>query len=312
MLTVDRLLAIVGPTAVGKTRLAIDLALRLGTEIISGDSMQVYRGLDVGTAKPGADERRGVPHHLIDILDPREEFSVADFQARAAALVAALNTRGLIPILAGGTGLYVRALLEDYRFNAVPGSETVRRRLAALAASRGNAYLHDLLRAADPETAARLHPNDTRRIVRALESQELGGETVSRTRNAAPVYDALVIGLTMDRGKLYERINARVDAMVAAGLVAEVAGLLAAGVPPEAQSLQAIGYKEIAAHLAGRADLATAVAAVKQATRNFAKRQFTWLRRMPYIEWVDVDNFAEYDTMLAYIYSRVAGKFRRG
>lgn len=308
----DRLLAIVGPTAVGKTCLAIDLALRLGSEIISGDALQVYRGLDIGTAKPDAAERRGVPHHLIDILDPREEFSVADFQARATAIIAGINARGAIPILAGGTGLYVRSLLEGYRFNAAPGDEAVRRRYAALAERHGSAYLHGLLQAADPETAARLHPNDTRRIVRALESRELSGEKVSCERNAAPVYDCLAIGLTMKREKLYDRINRRVDAMVAAGLADEVAGLLAAGVPPEALSLQAIGYKEIVAHLQGSTDLAAAVAGIKQATRNFAKRQFTWFRRMPYIDWVDVDNFAEYDTMLAYIYSKVAGKFLRG
>jgi len=311
-MTVDRLIAIVGPTAVGKTRLAIDLALRLSGEIISGDAFQVYRGLDIGTAKPDAAERRGVPHHLIDILDPREEFSVVDFQARAAAIVAAVNARGAIPILAGGTGLYVRALLEGYRFNASPGDENVRRRYTALAEQHGSAYIHGLLQAADPETAARLHPNDTRRIVRALESRELSGEQVSRERNAAPVYDSLVIGLTMDRGKLYDRINSRVNDMLAAGLLDEVAGLLASGVPPDAQSLQAIGYKELVAHLAGRVDLATAVAAIKQATRNFAKRQYTWFRRMAYIQWVDVEKFAEYDAMLAYIYSKAAGKFLRG
>lgn len=308
----DRLIAIVGPTAAGKTKLAIDLALRLDSEIISGDSMQVYRGLDIGTAKPDAAERRGVPHHLIDILDPREEFSVADFQARAAALVAALNDGGRIPILAGGTGLYVRALLEGYRFNAAPGDETVRRRYAALAERHGSAYLHSLLQTADPEAAARLHPHDTRRIVRALESRELSGETVSQAKEAHEVYDSLVIGLTMAREKLYERINQRVDAMVAAGLVAEVDGLLTAGIPPDAKSLQAIGYKELVAHLRGRTDLETAVAGIKQATRNFAKRQYTWFKRMPYIEWVDVDNFTGYDAMLAYIYSKVAGKFRCG
>jgi tRNA dimethylallyltransferase len=312
VLTVDRLITIVGPTAVGKTRLAIDLALRLDTEIISGDALQVYRGLDIGTAKPTAAERRGVIHHLIDIVGPQEEFSVADFQARAATLVAAVNARGRIPILAGGTGLYVRSLLEDYRFNAAPGSEAIRRRLAELAERHGGEYLHSRLRAADPETAARLHPNDTRRIIRALESRELSGETVSRARNDAPVYDSLVIGLTMDREKLYERINRRVDDMVAAGLVAEVAGLLAAGVAPSARSLQAIGYKELVDHLHGGRELAAAVADIKQATRNFAKRQFTWFKRMPYIHWVDVDKFPEYDTILAYIYSLVAGKFPSG
>lgn len=308
----DCLIAVVGPTAVGKTSLAIDLALRLGSEIISGDALQVYRGLDIGTAKPDTTERRGIPHHLIDILDPQEEFSVADFQARAAALIAVLNARGAIPILAGGTGLYVRSLLEGYSFNAIPGDDAIRRRYATLAEQHGSGYLHSLLQAADPETAARLHPNDTRRIVRALESRELGDQPVSRERHDAPVYDSLVIGLTMDRAKLYDRINRRVDAMIAAGLVNEVAGLLAAGVPLSARSLQAIGYKEIAAHLAGETDLATAVASVKQATRNFAKRQYTWFRRMPYIHWVDVDNFKEYDTMLAYIYSMAAGKFLRG
>lgn len=312
MLTVDRLIAIVGPTAVGKTRLAIDLALKLDTEIISGDALQVYRGLDIGTAKPDAAERRGVTHHLIDILGPCEEFSVADFKTRAAALVAAINARGRIPILAGGTGLYVRSLLEDYRFNAAPGSEEIRRRLAGLAERHGSAHLHSLLQATDPETAARLHPNDTRRVIRALESIEQSGEKVSRARNDAPVYDSLVIGLTTDRGRLYERINRRVDDMIAAGLVAEVATLLAAGVPPTARSLQAIGYKELVDHLTGGADLAAAVENIKQATRNFAKRQYTWFRRMPYIHWVDVDKFAEYDTMLAYIYSLAAGKFLRG
>lgn len=312
MLNLDRLIAIVGPTAVGKTRLAIDLALRLNTEIISGDALQVYRGLDIGTAKPDAAERRGVTHHLIDILDPCEEFSVADFKPRAAALIAAINARGHIPILAGGTGLYVRSLLEDYRFNTAPGSEEIRRRLTALAESYGPAHLHGLLQAADPETAARLHPNDTRRVIRALESFEQSGEQVSRARNDTMVYDSLVIGLTMDRGKLYERINRRVDDMVAAGLVTEVAGLLKAGVPPTARSLQAIGYKELVDHLSSGADLASAVDSIKQATRNFAKRQFTWFRRMPYIHWVDIDKFAEYDTILAYIYSLAAGKFLRG
>lgn len=308
----DRLIAVIGPTAVGKTRLAIDLALRLGTEIISGDSALVYRGLDIGTAKPDAAERRGVPHHLIDILGPAEEFSVADFQRRAAALIAAINSRGRIPILAGGTGLYVQALLEGYDFSPAPGSDAVRRRLASIAAEHGSAHIHALLAAADPAAAARLHPNDERRIIRALEVRELSGTTVSQARQSAPVYDALVIGLTMTRDKLYARIDQRVDTMLAADLADEVAGLLAAGVPPAAQSLQAIGYKEMVAHLTGGTDLTAAAARIKQATRNFAKRQFTWFRRMPYIEWVDVDNFAEYDKMLAYIYSRAAGKFSPG
>jgi tRNA dimethylallyltransferase len=305
----ERLLAIVGPTAAGKTRLAVDLAKKLNGEIISGDSMQVYRGLDIGTAKADAEERQGIPHYLIDILDPQEEFSVVDFRARAASLITEIAGRGHLPILAGGTGLYVKALVEGYDFSAAPGSEAVRQRLEALAESHGNAYLHSLLAEVSPSTAARLHVGDRRRIIRALEVHELEGEEVSRSKAQDLVYETLVIGLNMNRPALYERINARVDTMVTAGLAEEVASLLAAGVSPDAQSLQAIGYKQFVAYVRGECDLATATAAVKQATRNFAKRQLTWFRKMPYIDWINIDDFADYTKMLAYIYSKAAGKF---
>lgn len=305
----ERLIAIVGPTAVGKTRLAIDLAKKLGGEIISGDSMQVYRGLDIGTAKPDAEERQGIPHHLIDILDPWEEFSVVDFRARAGALITDINSRGHLPILAGGTGLYVKALLEGYDFNASPGSEAVRERLTSLAELHGNAYLHNLLVQVAPATAARLNVGDRRRIIRALEVYELGGEEVSQSKAPDLVYETLVIGLNMERTALYDRINARVDAMVAAGLVEEVAKLLASGIPPTAKCLQAIGYKEFVDYLQGECDLSAAAEAVKKATRNFAKRQLTWFRKMPYIDWINTSDFADYAKMLAYIYREAAGKF---
>jgi tRNA dimethylallyltransferase len=307
----ERVIAVIGPTAVGKTQLSIDLGLKLNTEIISGDSMLVYRGMDIGSAKPTAAERQGLVHHLIDILEPSAEYNVVDFQSQAAGLITAINANGKIPILAGGTGLYVKALLEGYQFNKATGNDELRSSLTALAEREGSEYLHARLAEAAPETAARLHPHDLRRVIRALEVHQLSGETISRQK--APtgelVYDAVVIGLTMDRQKLYQRINQRVDAMVAQGLVDEVTRLLAEGVSPAAQAMQGIGYKEIAAYCRGESDLPAAIDKTKQATRNFAKRQLTWFRKMPYIKWVDIDEFASPEKMLGYIYSHVAGKF---
>lgn len=307
----ERVIVILGPTAVGKTKLSIDLAKKFNTQIISGDSMLVYRGLDVGTAKPSLAERDGVVHHLIDILEPDAEFNVVDFRNYAQKLITQINNTGNIPILAGGTGLYVRALLEGYRFNQTPGDEVLRLKLTNLAVEQGNEYLHTLLAKVQPDTAARLHPNDLRRIIRALEVFYVSGETVSQDKTAPTelLYDAAVIGLTMDRARLYERINRRVDIMVEQGLVAEVARLLQQGVLPGCQAMRGIGYKETIEHLREEKELSTAVEQVKQATRNFAKRQLTFYRRMSYITWFDVDNFGNYNNLLEAIYKHVAGKF---
>lgn len=311
----ERLIAVIGPTAVGKTQLSIELAQALRTEVISGDSMLVYQGLDVGTAKPSVEERADIVHHLIDILPPTAEYSVADFQVQARELIAALNSQSKIPILAGGTGLYVKALVENYQFSTIASNETLRNYYAGLADQYGNEHLHMLLRRVAPEVAARLHPNDRRRIIRALEIHELSGTTQTALpalpggRVPTLVYDAAIIGLTMERPLLYERINRRVDIMVANGLVEEVAALLAAGVPTDAQSMQGIGYKEIVSYLQGEIDLPTAIDKLKQATRHFAKRQLTWFRKMPYIEWVDVTAFASHEEFLGYIYNHIAGKF---
>ncbi|SCM80368.1 tRNA dimethylallyltransferase [uncultured Sporomusa sp.] len=307
----ERLIVIIGPTAVGKTKLSIDLAKKFNTQIISGDSMLVYKGLDVGTAKPSLAERDGVMHHLIDILEPDAEFNVVDFRNYAQKLITQINNTGHIPILAGGTGLYVRALLEGYRFSQAPGDEVLRQKLTKLAAEQGNEYLHTLLAKVQPDTAARLHPNDLRRIIRALEVFYVSGETVSQDKTAPTelLYNAAVIGLTMDRARLYERINRRVDIMVEQGLVDEVARLLQQGVLPGCQAMRGIGYKEIIEHLSEGKELATAVEQVKQATRNFAKRQLTFYRRMSYITWFDVDNFGNYNNLLEAIYKYVAGKF---
>ncbi|SFL39656.1 tRNA (adenosine(37)-N6)-dimethylallyltransferase MiaA [Pelosinus propionicus] len=307
----EKLIAVIGPTAVGKTKVSIELAKKLNTEIISGDSMLVYKDMNIGTAKPSSDERSNITHHLIDILEPQADFSVVDFTALASQHITNINQKGVIPILAGGTGLYVKALLEGYQFNPTPSDEKLRIQLDDLAKKHGNQYLHDRLAAVSPDTAARLHPNDLRRIIRALEIYYLSGETVSQNKLMEQhilLYDAVVIGLTMERKLLYERINQRVDLMMSQGLVYEVEKLLNSGIPANCQAMQGIGYKEIVKYLQKEIDLATAISSIKQATRNFAKRQLTWYRKMPYIIWFDVKNFDTTNEMMETIYKEIAGK----
>jgi len=308
----ERMIAVIGPTAVGKTKVSIDLAKKLNTEIISGDSMLVYKNMNIGTAKPNENERSNVLHHLIDILEPSADFSVVDFTKLASQHITAINQQGTIPILAGGTGLYIKALLEGYQFNPTPSDEKLRASLDMLAKQYGNQYLHDKLAKALPATAARLHPNDLRRVIRALEVYYLSGDTISQDKllnQQELLYDAVVIGITMDRQLLYHRINQRVDMMIKQGLVQEVAMLLHSGISPNCQGMQGIGYKEIVRHVQGEIDLATATETIKQATRNFAKRQLTWYRKMPYITWFDVNEFSDYNTMMETFYKIIAGKF---
>lgn len=289
----EKLIVVLGPTATGKTRLAVELAKTLETDIVSGDSMLVYRGFDIGSAKPDVEERGGVRHALVDILAPTENFNVTDFQRLAAAEIRAANDAGKIPILAGGTGLYLKALLEGYRFNREPEDGAYRASLEALAKERGKAHVHALLEAIDPEAAARLHVNDFRRVVRALEVAREGRSRISQEKQAHGLaYDACVLGLRCERRELYRRIEARVDAMMAAGLEAEVRRLLASGIPRDAQAMQGIGYKEMAAYIGGELTMEAAVAEIKKATRRFAKRQITWYKKMPYIHWLDVDKLS--------------------
>lgn len=301
----ERLIVVLGPTAVGKTELSIGLAKKLGSRIISGDSMLVYRGFDIGTAKPSLKEREGVRHELIDILDPESSFNVTDFLALAREKITEANKKGELPVLAGGTGLYIKALLEGYEFNKAGGDDEYRAGLAKLAEEKGRQYLHDMLAREDPKTAARLHINDFRRVVRALEVCHFCGERISTSK--APeteglVCKAFVAGLRRDRAELYGRINRRVDIMLEAGLVDEVRGLLAGGVPRNAQALKGIGYKEILSYLDGEYTLEQASAEIKKNTRHFAKRQFTWYRKMPYIRWYDTDR-AEKTEILEQVYS---------
>ena len=308
----ERLIVIVGPTAIGKTQISIDLARHLHTEIISGDSMLVYRGLNIGTAKPTLEEQQGVTHHLIDIRDPHEEYSVVDFQKQAGEFITKINQKGFIPILAGGTGLYVRALLEGYQFNTTAADEKLRKHFTDLADIHGINYLHNLLYTLCPEKAAKLHPHDRRRIIRALEVFHTEGQGTSEEAACSSgevCYDALVIGLTMNRSDLYSRINQRVDMMLAAGLVAEVDQLTQLGLTSDHQSMQGIGYKEVLQHLRGDMDQTEMSERIKQVTRNFAKRQQTWYRKMPYIQWINRDDYSDHNSLMEHIYILVAGKF---
>ena len=284
------LVVLVGPTAVGKTAISVAVARAVGAEIISGDSMQVYRGMDIGTAKIRPEEMGGVPHHLIDIKDPDQEFSVAEFQARVDELIPQICARGRLPMLVGGTGLYVRAVVEQYTFTPMEADHGLRARLRQEEERHGPGYLHARLREVDPVSAARLHPNDLVRIVRALEVYEQTGVPISATQTAGfaePRYDDLMVGLTMDRAQLYARIDQRVDAMLAAGWLDEVRGLLSR-YPPQVRSLQALGYRELVLYLRGLLTWEEAVALIKRNTSRFAKRQFTWFRKERRLIWLDV------------------------
>ena len=287
----ERLLAIVGQTGTGKTEVGVVLAEALGGEIVSADSMQVYRGMDIGTAKPTAQQRARAPHHLIDIIDPDEPFSVADYRKRADAALEDIWRRGRQPILVGGSGLYVRAVLDEMDFSMVPPDPELRRRLTAEARSKGTRALHERLAQVDPAAAARIHPNDEKRIIRALEVAEGMGEPMSRPqeldRGKAARYNSGQFGLTLPREELYRRIDARVERMMEEGLLEEVKGLLRRGYGGELAAMKGLGYAQLAPHLQGETSLAEAVRRLKRDTRRFAKRQLTWFRADPRIEWVD-------------------------
>ena len=281
---------IVGPTGAGKSALAIAVAERLNGEIINADSRQFYRGMDLGTAKPSADDRARVPHHLIDVRDPGEPLDVAEFAGLARDAIADIAARGRNPIVVGGSGLYLRVIRGGI-FRGPAASAKIRGRLARIASDQGVEYLHRRLRDIDPEAANRIGVNDLYRIVRAIEVFELTGETISahqrRHQFADAGYDTLTVGVEVERKKLYEAIDRRFDQMMAAGLVEEVRSLIQAGHSPEKPPLSTIGYKQIAAYLRGEVALADAIALAKQESRRLAKRQMTWFRRDPEIVWVD-------------------------
>ena len=286
-----KILVIVGPTASGKTRMAVELAKAHNGEVVSADSMQIYRRMDIGTAKPTAEEMDGVPHHMIDVADPEEDFSVARYVELASACVDDILARGKLPIVAGGTGLYVDSLLSGRTFAAFSPESALRKELEAELAERGGEAMLEELSRVDPEAAARLHPNDHKRIVRALEVYRSTGKTISEhnreTQALPPRYEALTIGLNFqDRADLWARIDQRVDQMAAAGLEREVRELLSSGLSPRCTAMQAIGYKEFVAAVEGTMTWREAEELVKLRSRQYAKRQLTWFRRNPEVHWL--------------------------
>ena len=292
-----RILAVVGSTASGKTALAVELALRHGGEVVSCDSMQIYRDMNIGTAKPDAAERRGIPHHLVDIVSPTDPsgYSCADYVRDARAAVDDVLSRGKLPILCGGTGLYLDAFLRGGTFEVTDSDPALRRELCELAEREGNEALHAVLRELDPESADAIHPNNVKRVARAIEICRTTGRKKSELDRESRVpdcpYDATVIGLHYDnRALLYDRIDRRVDMMLEQGLLEETRRLREMGVFEICQTAaQAIGYKELFPYLDGTATLAACVETLKTATRHYAKRQITWFSAKPYVTWLTAD-----------------------
>lgn len=303
------LVVLCGPTGSGKTGLAAKLARYWPVEVVSADSRQVYRGMDIGTAKADADEQREVPHHLIDVVEPEHDFSVADFIEQARAAIAEIVQRHQRPLVVGGTGLYLRGLTEGL-IDAPPADRHVRARLHDQARQQGNLSLWQRLQEVDPDAAAAIHPNNLVRVVRALEVFELSGEPISALQQrhgfAHRPYATLKLGICPSREELFDRIEQRVDQMVAQGLFDEVARLLERGLSPESKALRTLGYREVVECLAGDIDHATAVALIKTHTRQYAKRQLTWFRKDPEIIWVDsLREFATIHKLIDKFYSDV-------
>ena len=299
------LLIIAGPTATGKSASAVELALRMGGEVISADSMQVYRGMDIGSAKVTREEMRGVPHHLIDCVDPDETWNVVRFKEQASLAVRDIADRGKLPIVCGGTGFYIQALLYDIDFTQMEENAPLRKRLSDMAAEKGPEAVHALLAQRDPASAAAIHPGNVKRVIRALEFIEESGRSIAahnaEQREKQSAYHSVFFVLTMDRAKLYERIDRRVDIMMQQGLLEEVTRLKDMGIARDSTAMQGIGYKQIYGFLEGEYDLEEAVRLIKRDTRHFAKRQLTWFRREKEVLWVDTDRFANREEMWDYM-----------
>ena len=297
------LIILTGPTAVGKTALSVKLAQKTGGEIISADSMQVYRHMDIGSAKIRPAEMQGVPHHLIDVLEPQEEFNVTVFQNMAKKAIGEIRSRGHIPILAGGTGFYIQAVLYDIDFTENAEETSVREALERTAEEKGAQYLHQMLKEVDPESAALIHANNIKRTVRALEYYMQTGQKISehneKERSRRSAYNACYFVLNDEREKVYERIDRRVDRMLSDGLVKEVQALKEMGCTRDLVSMQGLGYKEILGYLDGEYDLDRAVYLIKRDTRHFAKRQLTWFRRERDVIWLNRQDFPSEDAILS-------------
>lgn len=306
----QKLIVLIGPTAVGKTKLSIELAKHFNGEIISGDSMQVYKGMDIGTAKITREEMEGIPHHLIDIKEPDEGFSTAEFQELVRSKINEISSRGRITMIVGGTGLYIQSVIYDYHFTDAPSDPAFRSMLETKADAHGPDYLHERLKLADPESANRIHPNNVRRVIRALEIIHCTGRTASELQeNQSPelLYDTALIGLTMERELLYKRIDLRVDLMLEQGLLEEVKYFYEQGLK-DCQSIQAIGYKELYDYFDGKISLEAAVENLKQNSRRYAKRQLTWFRNKMNVEWFDMSVSNDAEKKFAEISKFIEGK----
>lgn len=308
MKTVLKLAALVGPTAVGKTELAIPLAQRLNAEILSCDSMQIYRGMDIGTAKASRDEQKLVPHHLIDIVDAEQNFTVAEYQRKARQLIEEINQRGKIPMLVGGTGLYYQAVVDNYSFYPMATRQDIRQRLQMEAAEKGLPELYTRLQDIDPDYALRISPQDEKRIIRALEVYELTGIPFSRQQNRQRnTYNLAAVGLYLPRENLYQRINERVDKMLSRGLIDEVKEFRERGYGLHNNAMQALGYKQVLYYLDGLMSYQEMVDTIKKETRHFAKRQYTWFKRDDRIKWFDLTQDSQ-PVLVEKIYQYMAGQ----
>ena len=293
----NKLLVIAGPTAVGKTDLSIKLAQKLNGEIISADSMQIYKYMDIGSAKVMPEEMKGINHYMIDVVEPSESFSASQFKDMATEAINSIIEKDKTPIIAGGTGLYIDAATCNMNFSETDKDEKYREELEALANEKGNEYIHNMLRDIDPESYKSIHPNNRKRVIRALEVYKLTGKAFSESNSKEEFYkspyDVKYFVLTMDRQKLYERINLRVDIMMEKGLLDECKKLRDMGYTSDMQSMQGIGYKEVLYYLEGKISLEEAVDMIKQGSRNYAKRQLTWFRRDPRAIFLDKDKLSE-------------------
>ena len=288
-----KVVVIAGPTAVGKTDLSINIAKRLNGEIISADSMQIYKYMDIGSAKVKPEEMKGIKHYMIDVVDPKDSFSASEFKDMATEGIDEILSKGKLPILAGGTGLYIDAVTCNMNFSESQSDEEYRKELEELALEKGNEYIHNMLKEIDPISYKSIHPNNRKRVIRALEVYKLTGKPFSSYNSGKDFYnskyDVKYFVLTMDREKLYERINLRVDIMMEKGLLEECIKLKDMGYTSDMQSMQGIGYKEVLYYLEGKITLEEAVNMIKQGSRNYAKRQLTWFRRDPRAVFLDKD-----------------------
>lgn len=290
-----QIIIIAGPTAVGKTEYAIETAKAIDGEIVSADSMQLYKYMDIGSAKPTPEELSQVKHYLVDEIDPREKFSVAQYQKLAKAAIREIFDKGRVPVISGGTGLYINSLMYEMDFAAPPSDEAFRKELEDTALKRGRAYLHLKLAELDPDAAARIHPNNVKKVIRAIEAAENGDKIKDFKKAQIPAedYDVMLAGLTRERAELYERINRRVDILIEKGLADEVSTLMQMGLGYDDISMKGIGYKEIIGSLEGKYPIEEAIELIKKNTRHYAKRQLTWLRRYDNVKWFNLSSYED-------------------